>query len=171
MKPLEELESEIKKLGPAWNLTGKVDRIKQLINKMKKTEFKVGDKVFDYVNGKGEVIEISSKGTYPIKVNFNGHDLVYTEDGRVFRNSEPTLSFTEYTLEGFSQERPEEVIEVDTVVYYQLFTNDNWHTGHYCNKYEGLHQVFSFQSNRLSNKGAFPVKCISLTNPLLDESK
>ena len=34
MKELDELKAEIDALGAAWNLTGKVDRMKVLINRI-----------------------------------------------------------------------------------------------------------------------------------------
>jgi len=34
-KIIEELEIELNKLGPSWNLFGKVDRMKYLVQKLK----------------------------------------------------------------------------------------------------------------------------------------
>ncbi len=75
-----------------------------------KTIFKEGDMVFDIQYGWGKITGISYGGTYPIKVIFGSTILSsYTEDGRFASQfSVPTLSFTEYTLNGFSQERPKE---------------------------------------------------------------
>lgn len=76
------------------------------------TVFKNGDKVFDITFGWGIVKEI--RGTsYPVKVIFNnGRDTIYTLDGRINEYLTQTLSFTEYTLNGFSQKRPIELPEV-----------------------------------------------------------
>lgn len=68
--------------------------------------FKVGDKVFDYQYGWGVVEEIWEDITYPVDVNFERSVNTYTSDGRELEDNHPSLSFTEYTLEGFSQERP-----------------------------------------------------------------
>ena len=71
--------------------------------------YKVGDRVFDIRYGWGIVIDITTDRNYPVEVSFtnNPRVLVYTSDGRLFdTDNTPSLSFTEYTLEGFSQERP-----------------------------------------------------------------
>lgn len=82
---------------------------------MKETVFKVGDKVYCVIYGWGKVTDISPEVSFPIEVTF-GVDGVerrcYTLDGKFDYNSQPTLSFTEYTLNGFSQERPIELPEL-----------------------------------------------------------
>jgi hypothetical protein len=68
--------------------------------------FKIQDRVFDALYGWGEVINCDGYGSFPVIVYFDkGNKSWYTLDGRVYLESNPTLSFTEYTLEGFSQER------------------------------------------------------------------
>ena len=72
--------------------------------------FKVGDKVFSYQFGWGEIKGIRETMDYPLDVSF-GNDVehAYTKCGRDFDTDlQPTLSFTEYDLVngGFSQERP-----------------------------------------------------------------
>lgn len=72
-----------------------------------KTIFKVGDKVYDYQYGWGKIFDIDKRLNYPIKVGFgNLSPISYTKDGSEWTCKKPTLSFTEYTLQGFSQERP-----------------------------------------------------------------
>jgi hypothetical protein len=74
--------------------------------------FKVGDRVFDAAFGWGEVTGYETNSSFPVGVFFDiGEHDSYTRDGRLTENSIPTLSFTEYTLEGFSQERPEPEIK------------------------------------------------------------
>lgn len=73
------------------------------------TIFKVGDKVFDYSFGWGKVIDVTEEIWYPVEVMFEGEisKVMYTKEGkRSLEENEPVLSFTEYTLQGFSQERP-----------------------------------------------------------------
>jgi hypothetical protein len=73
--------------------------------------FKKGDKVYDYAYGWGEVIKVKlhTTFTYPIVVMFTDENCIsYTIKGQLEEDGEPTLSFTEYTLEGFSQVRPKE---------------------------------------------------------------
>lgn len=71
-----------------------------------KTIFKVGDRVFDYQHGWGEVYGVNLESDYAVYVKFDKTKIMYTNDGYRYSSSHPTLSFTEYTLEGFSQERP-----------------------------------------------------------------
>jgi hypothetical protein len=74
---------------------------------MNKQIFKVGDRVFDAAFGWGEVTFILKLGFLPINVLFdNWFEHAYTLDGRLYVDCNPTLSFTQYTLEGFSQEKP-----------------------------------------------------------------
>lgn len=69
-----------------------------------KTIFQKEDKVFDYQLGWGEVI--SSDGLNNVSVKFEWGEVSYNREGARFPSSKPTLSFTEYKLEGFSQDRP-----------------------------------------------------------------
>lgn len=70
------------------------------------TVFKKGQKVFDYQFGWGEVVRIDSRMAYPLCVKYNSTTESYTLEGCMFEIGKPTLSFTEYTLEGFSQYPP-----------------------------------------------------------------
>ena len=69
-----------------------------------KTIFKIGDRVFDYQYGWGEIEDFDDHGHLTAK--FEIGSIIYMQDGRRPSSSKPTLSFTEYTLQGFSQERP-----------------------------------------------------------------
>jgi len=94
---------------------------------MKETVFKVGDKVYCVLYGWGKVKDISSEVSFPITVEFNGEgdeEIYYSRDGKYNFNSSPTLSFTEYTLNGFSQERPMELPEVGEEI---MVSNDGEH--------------------------------------------
>lgn len=91
--------------------------------------FKVGDRVFCYnFGGWGTVIKKNESNYAPFRIrcSFPIGDASFTHDGRFYKDSPPILSFTEYTLEGFSQERPEElpsrgdivwIKEMDTKMY------------------------------------------------------
>lgn len=78
---------------------------------MDKQIFKVGDRVFDIMYGWGKVENLVKKDNGEIVLvyvkfdNFN-ESLTYTYDGRFsIKDLHPRLSFTEYTLQGFSQKR------------------------------------------------------------------
>ena len=77
---------------------------------MKKQTFKTGDRVFHYLKGWGEIVHTYSD-------NWEEVDDNYTVCVVKFESSEElehftkylatkTLSFTEYTLQGFTQEKP-----------------------------------------------------------------
>ena len=81
---------------------------------MSKTVFKVGDKVFSIHYGWGKIIGIDADSPYPVKVDFYKVSRLQTFllNGSEIAKEVPTLSFTEYTLSGFSQERPMELPEL-----------------------------------------------------------
>ncbi len=92
------------------------------------TVFKKGDKVFcHYFGGWGVVENIYLKNiVFPIRCSFPLGNGSFTEDGRFYSEGPPMLSFTEYTLEGFSQERPEPAPEPGDVVWVRDMEYDNW---------------------------------------------
>lgn len=67
-----------------------------------KTVFKLEDKVYHILYGWGYITEITD---YSITVDFNGEQVFGFSDDKLF-------SFTEYTLQGFSQEKPIKLPEV-----------------------------------------------------------
>ena len=72
---------------------------------MSKETFKIGDRVYSILSGWGTVDKFKYPGDFPMTVTFDtGNNGQYTTDGRFYFNSPPILSFTEYTLSGFSQE-------------------------------------------------------------------
>lgn len=92
------------------------------------TVFKVGMKVYDYTYGKGEVIEIQNYRRFDniLLVKFENRDnfIKYSLDGRIINyktcggdlNPEnlatnPTLSTSPYTLQGFEQKEPAKTYE------------------------------------------------------------
>ena len=83
---------------------------------MSKEIFKVGDKVYHIEYGWGVVKDnkCDHVSNFPIVVEFKEHNLiVFSNDGKeIIGSKQPTLSFTEYTLQGFTQERPIELPKV-----------------------------------------------------------
>lgn len=93
---------------------------------MNKQNFKLGDRVFDIRYGWGEVKSVSKNGepTVFFKNIERGITYFYTANGKSFaKDKHPILSFTEYTLEGFSQERP--INYKDCIGKWGKFWNDN----------------------------------------------
>ena len=104
---------------------------------MEKQIFKVGDRVFDYAYGWGKVTGI--EGCKALKVTFEHIDdfgknirLLYNEQGKEILSKNITLSFTEYTLQGFSQERPP-INYNDYIGKWGVFW-DRWCNGYYISK-------------------------------------
>ncbi len=96
---------------------------------MEKEIFKVEDKVFHYGFGWGKIDFIDDEpNDYPIIVVFNpGKEETFTLDGKFdLTDINPTLSLTEYTLEGFSQERPIELPEVGELCLVRDTDNEDW---------------------------------------------
>nr|DAI31819.1 MAG TPA: hypothetical protein [Caudoviricetes sp.] len=77
---------------------------------MKKQTFEKGDRVFDYLKGWGEIVHLYSDNWEEVDDNYivcvvkfdSGEELEYFTKYLVTK----MLSFTEYTLKGFTQERP-----------------------------------------------------------------
>jgi len=90
--------------------------------------FKVGDKVYHLQHGWGEVTTIDTKQSYPIIVCLDNFEMYsFTIEGCVNSfDKTPTLSFTEYTLQGFSQERPIELPEIGELCLVRDNDEDLW---------------------------------------------
>jgi len=100
-----------------------------------KTIFKEGDKVFDVRYGWGEVIYIIDNGLYRVKVMYEYGTNTYTSDGFHLKTDLiPILSFTEYTLQGFSQERPEILPERGQIVWVRSNENSDWYCAQFMSK-------------------------------------
>ncbi len=104
------------------------DYVKQEIKeKMKKEIFKVGDKVYHYKYGWGEVIKEVFECDVLVRYeteNLIGDNFQYQVVERMLRFE--LLSFTEYTLQGFSQERPIELPEVGELCLFRDYNDECW---------------------------------------------
>lgn len=102
-----------------------------------KSKFEKGDEVFDALFGWGEVVSVDDHQGFPICVEYGCRPIYYTMEGNLYQASKPTLSFTEYTLEGFSQERPIELPEVGEEI---MVSNDGqvWRLVKFHEIFDGL---------------------------------
>lgn len=105
---------------------------------MKKQIFKVGDEVYHVDYGWGVIdhiednIEDNFNDKHPIQVTFEEDTKYFTIDGRYYDYSKnKSLSFTEYTLQGFSQERPIELPEVGDLCLVRDNNGAVWHVRHF----------------------------------------
>jgi hypothetical protein len=133
-----------------------------------KTVFKVGDKVYDARYGWGEVTDISFSTKYPIEVAFdkcNGYNDYYTYAGldNDLDSLTPLLSFTEYTLQGFSQERAELLPERGQIVWVRDSSNSNWHCTQFMHKDDTGYVVTS--KNPFDNKNGIHYNLLTTENP------
>lgn len=89
--------------------------------------FKEGDRVYHIEYGWGEVGYTPSIN-FPLVVAFSEDEVMsFTLDGRETTESKQSLlSFTEYTLQGFSQERPIELPEVGELCLVRHEDDNAW---------------------------------------------
>jgi hypothetical protein len=126
--------------------------------------FKKGDKVFHYLYKWGTVTndyKINNSGDFYVEVKFDNSSQNY------FQNLKDAflLSFTEYTLEGFSQERPEELPKKGQIVWGRDKDYQNWHIYHFSHKSDdGLYHLSSDNS-----RSAYILKQITTENPYANE--
>ena len=138
--------------------------------KTNKEIYKVGDRVYDYKYGWGEVVSLSSTtDNYPICVQFVDDSKTYTNEG-FFTNSNkcPTLSFTEYEFinGGFSQVRPQPEIAVDTPIFVRNI-HDEWRLRYFSHfNTDGQAVTFRIQFKSTEIKDTSTWDEYSLENPL-----
>ena len=82
------------------------------------TIFKDDDRVYLNLVGWGTIIDVTD---YDISVKFDTGDVRH-----ISGDVRKLLSFTEYTLEGFSQERPDELPNVGEAVWVRDHEFGNW---------------------------------------------
>ena len=130
--------------------------------------FKTGDRVFAIQFGWGLVTKTLLTSNYPLTVLFDsGYEDDFTLEGTLFiMDINPTLSFTEYTLEGFSQERPNPYIAVDTLLWVR--DEDVWNLRYFSHfDKNGCATCFNVQKKSTETKDTQVWPEYSLTNPLI----
>jgi hypothetical protein len=92
-----------------------------------KTIFKEKDRVYVTSLGWGKVIDAGCSTQ-------TGWVGIETDEGRIIHVDTYLVSFTEYTLEGFSQERPEELPKKGDVVWVRDEDDEHWRVTHFIEK-------------------------------------
>ena len=92
-----------------------------------KTIFKEKDRVYVTSLGWGKVIDAGCS-------TLTGWVGIETDEGRIIHVDTYLVSFTEYTLEGFSQERPEELPKKGDVVWVRDEDDEHWRVTHFIEK-------------------------------------
>ena len=122
--------------------------------------FKEGDRVYIHSLGWGTITEI---GFY-IVINFDSiNDTRYIGGGLVH-----LISFTEYTLEGFSQERPEELPKPGDIVWVRDFEEDYWEITHFL-AYQAGQSLPYIVSETMTIRDSDTYKFLTTTNPYANE--
>lgn len=120
--------------------------------------FKDDDRVYLNFLGWGTIIDVTD---YDISVKFDTGDVRH-----IGGDVRKLLSFTEYTIEGLSQERPEELPKKGDIVWTRGEFPSQWEIGHFFEKKGNEYRTYlspSFQG--WNNKGIE----IRTTNPYEDE--
>jgi len=120
--------------------------------------FKEGDRVYIHIYGWGEIIDIDVN----VGVKFESLGSLRYFNGEFLK----FLSFTEYTLSGFSQERPEELPNVGDIVWIRNEFPSEWVIGHFLMKENGNYYVN--HSPTIKGWHSFGTE-IRTTNPYKDE--
>jgi len=131
------------------------------------TVFKVGDKVFDIRYGWGIVSEICQDLLFSISVDFDYDNCFSYTFNKIFYNRNlPFLSFTEYKLEGFSQERPEELPKKGQICWGRNELSSEWDIGYFFEK-----RGNKYLMNSRPIKIGWHIEVIEITteNPYKDE--
>lgn len=116
---------------------------------MKELVFKKGDNVFHAAYGWGKVISIDEEDKLecPVEVQFHNWGCeTFTHDGRTMPGYPMVLSFTAYTLEGFSLERPEEMPTKGQIVWVRDEDSEEWRVSHFIKKLDNAYiaSVFNY---------------------------
>lgn len=122
--------------------------------------FKQGDRVFDIRYGWGVVEEVITA----VVVKF---DSCVMDRNHYWGRLLGVLSFTEYTLEGFSQERPEELPKKGQIVWVRGEFPSEWTIGHFIEKIEGYYFVSVYPNLKDWNYKGIEIRT---TNPYENEN-
>ena len=92
--------------------------------------FRENDKVYHMQYGWGTVTSVIKEikaGAYCVDVEFENNSASFTEDGKEFDEDwVATLSFTEYTFDGFSQKRPVDLPEKGEPILVKNNNHNEW---------------------------------------------
>jgi hypothetical protein len=115
-----------------------------------KTIFKIEDKVYHYKYGWGVVTNFSQA---LIRVNFKDKPKYLAIDNEL-------ISFTEYTLQGFSQERPIELPEVGELCLVRDYNENNWQLKKFSEYYPSDNYPYRVGANRTGYKQLKRIKIL-----------
>jgi hypothetical protein len=120
--------------------------------------FKVGDAVYDHTYEWGTVVDIDSNTVLVKFDSISGNHVLYW--GVLLKK----LSFTEYTLKGFSQERPEPLPNKGDIVWVRDFEEDYWEITHFL-AYQAGQSLPYIVSETMTIRDSDTYKFLTTTNP------
>jgi hypothetical protein len=101
-----------------------------------KTIFKLKDVVYVTSFGWGIVIDAGCS-------TLEGWVGIETNSGRIIHVDTYLVSFTEYTLDGFSQDRPEDLPNEGDIVWVKDEDDEFWQIGHFYKKVDNRYLISS----------------------------
>lgn len=123
--------------------------------------FKDDDRVFHIQYGWGEVIDVTC---FDVSVKFDTGDIRH-----ISGDAGELLSFTEYTLEGFSQDRLVELPKIGQVVWGKNIDQVDWHIGYFhIFDRNSISLKYCISSNPTGGETLW-VQQITTTNPYANE--
>jgi hypothetical protein len=142
---------------------------------MMDTIFKKGDRVYDAMLGWGEIKNLNNLSRYFEVLFDTGTSVYYCEDGSLYdnqnRNSfKPTLSFNQYQLDGFSQERPENLPHKGDIVWVRDGKIFNWEVYHFI-KHEPNDEFPYIVSIDCDINNSIAFKYLTTLNPYINEHR
>jgi len=106
--------------------------------------FKSKDRVYHYKYGWGTVMEIHNGVNQRILIEFDEVKNLIRE----MKAEENLLSFAEYTLKGFSQERPEELPNKGDIVWIRNEFPSEWEIGYFLKKEGNTYYISSSKGSQ-----------------------
>ena len=122
--------------------------------------FKDDDRVFHIQYGWGEVIDVTC---FDVSVKFDTGDIRH-----ISGDAGELLSFTEYTLEGFSQDRPEELPKKGDIVWVRDMVGIHWVIRHFVEKNDEGYYVTGANPMGIHLNGSH-YKYLTTKNPYSNE--
>jgi hypothetical protein len=120
--------------------------------------FKEGDRVYSHIYGWGTIMDIDVN----VGVKFESLGSLRYYNGEFLK----FLSFTEYTLEGFSQERLEELPKKGQIVWTRNEYPSEWEIGYFFKKEGNTYYTSSSKNSQGWRSAGLEIK---ITNPYENE--
>lgn len=137
---------------------------------MSKQTFKIGDEVFHSAYGWGMVTSITNEDC-PVEVDFYNFGCEwFTEEGRTLPGFPLVLSFTEYSYEGFSLEKPEKMPTIGQIVWVRNDKDDRYDIYHFIHYIKNAKYPYIVSSDN-DEENIVSFKFLTTYNPYANDSE